>query len=192
MTTTPSGSPDAPRDSEEITARVERRWTMASIGVVVILAAVAAFAGIRHVTMPQTQVETISPITLHLNGEFVETNLGSAVEPDGSVTVRIVGQQYSFTPQCILVPTNTPITFRATSPDVIHGFLIEDTNINSMLVPGYVSSLAARFEKPGEHLMPCHEFCGVGHEGMWAKVKVIDKAEFFKLSASKRRLTCVE
>ena len=39
--------------------------------------------------------------TLHLAGEFVESNLGSAVEPDGSVTVRAIGQQYSFTPQCI-------------------------------------------------------------------------------------------
>ena len=26
--------------------------------------------------------------------------------------------------------------------------------------------------------MPCQEFCGFGHEGMWGKVKVIDKAEF--------------
>ena len=89
-------------------------------------------------------------------------------EPDGSVTVRIVGQQYSFTPQCILVPANTPIVFRATSADAIHGFLIEGSNINSMLIPGYISSLPARFDQPGEHLMPCQEFCGVGHQAMWA------------------------
>jgi cytochrome c oxidase subunit 2 len=75
---------------------------------------------------------------------------------------------------------------------VIHGFLIQGTNINTMLVPGYVSALPARFDKAGEHLMPCQEFCGVGHEGMWAKVKVIDKAEFLKLSGDRRRVTCVE
>ncbi len=108
------------------------------------------------------------------------------------MTVRAVGQQYSFTPQCIVVPTDTAITFRATSPDVIHGFLIEGTNINTMLVPGYVSSLPGRFDKPGEHLMPCHEYCGVGHEGMWGKVRVIDKADFLKKSAENRRLTCVD
>ena len=39
----------------------------------------------------------------------------------------------------MLVPTDAPITFRATSADVVHGFLIEGTNVNTMLVPGYVS-----------------------------------------------------
>jgi cytochrome c oxidase subunit 2 len=40
--------------------------------------------------------------------------------------------------------------------------------------------------------MPCQEFCGIGHQGMWGKVKVIDKAAFSKLSATRRRLTCVD
>jgi cytochrome c oxidase subunit 2 len=44
--------------------------------------------------------------------------------------------------------TDTPVTFRATSADVVHGFLIDGTNINLMLVPGYISSLGARFDTP--------------------------------------------
>ena len=175
-----------------LAALVERRWATVSVLIVVVFVAVAAFGGLHQAAMPQARVETISPTRLHLGGEFVETNLGSAVEPDGSVTVRAVGQQYSFTPQCMLVPTDTLITFRAASPDVIHGFLIEGTNVNAMLVPGYVSTISARFDKPGDHLMPCHEYCGVGHEGMWAKVKVIDKTEFLKMAESKPRLSCVE
>ena len=75
---------------------------------------------------------------------------------------------------------------------MVHGFLIDGTNVNTMLVPGYVSTVTTRFDKPGEHLMPCHEFCGVGHEGMWGNVKVIDKAEFAQLAAGRRRLSCVE
>jgi cytochrome c oxidase subunit 2 len=142
--------------------------------------------------MPQSRVETVDPRTLHLGGEFIESNLGSALEPDGSVTMRGIGQQYSFTPSCMLVPTDTPITFRATSADVVHGFLITGSNVNLMLVPGYVSNLRARFETQGERLMPCHEFCGMGHEGMWGRVKVIDKAAFARLSAGGRRLSCVE
>jgi len=176
----------------EFAARVERRWAMLSLLILAVFVVVAAFAGLHQAAMPQARVETVSPTRLHLGGEFVETNLGSALEPDGSVTVRAVGQQYSFTPQCMLVPTDTLITFRAASPDVIHGFLIEGTNVNAMLVPGYVSTISARFDKPGDHLMPCHEYCGVGHEGMWAKVKVIDKTEFLKMAESKPRLSCVE
>ena len=137
-------------------------------------------------------METVDPTTLHIAGEFIESNLGSAVDPDGSVTVRVVGQQYSFTPQCILVPTDTPITFRATSADAIHGFLIDHTNVNTMLVPGFVSIIATRFDAPGERHMPCHEFCGVGHEGMWANLHIIDKAAFMKLAADRRRLDCVK
>jgi cytochrome c oxidase subunit 2 len=175
-----------------VAARIERRWTIMSAALVGLLVGMAIFAGIHKATMPQAWVETANPQTLHISGEFIESNLGSAVEADGSVTVRAVGQQFSFTPQCILVPAGTPVTFRATSSDVVHGFLIDHTNINSMLVPGYVSVLPAKFDTPGEHPMPCQEFCGMGHEGMWAKVKVIDKAAFFKMAADKRRLTCVE
>src|SRR5208282_3804214 len=133
---------------------------------------------------PQSRVETVDPRALHLGGEFIESNLGSALEPDGSVTVRAIGQQYSFTPSCILVPTDTPITFRATSADVVHGFLIDGTNVNLMLVPGYVSSLETRFATTGERPMPCHEFCGLGHEGMWGRIKIIDRIAFLRLAAA--------
>ncbi|MDE1997063.1 MAG: cytochrome c oxidase subunit II [Rhizobiaceae bacterium] len=175
-----------------VAARIERRWAAISILIIAFLTGMAVFAGVHQATLPQGQVETINPTTLHLSGEFVESNLGSAVEPDGSVTVRVVGQQYSFTPECILVPANTPVTFRATSADVVHGLLVQKTNINSMLVPGYVSVQTAEFKEPGEHLMPCQEFCSVGHEGMWARVKVIDKAEFMKMASTQRRLSCVK
>jgi cytochrome c oxidase subunit II len=157
-----------------------------------VLVAMVVFTGLHWAMMPPSRVETIDPTTLHVSGEFIESNLGTALEQDRSATVRIVAQQYSFTPQCVLVPANTPITFRVTSADVVHGFLVADTNINSMVEPGYVSTFKTRFNKPGEHLMPCHEYCGTGHEGMWAHVKVINPDDFDKLAASTRRLSCVK
>ncbi|SIO47183.1 cytochrome c oxidase subunit 2 [Bradyrhizobium erythrophlei] len=177
---------------EAVAARIERRWATLSIVIVGVLVGMATFIGIHQATMPQGRVETADPGTLHLSGEFIESNLGSAVEADGSVTVRAIGQQYSFTPQCVVVPLETPINFRATSADVVHGLLIEGTNINTMLVPGYVSVLPIRFKALGEHVMPCQEFCGIGHQGMWGKVKVVDKTEFLNRTAAKRRLTCVD
>jgi len=172
--------------------RAEHRWAMVSVAILVLLVGIATFAALYHGAMPQSRVETTDPRTLHLGGEFIESNLGSAIEPDGTVTVRFIGQQYSFTPACIVVPTDTPVRFRATSADVVHGFLIDGTNINLMLVPGYVSSLGARFDTPGERLMPCQEFCSVGHEGMWGRVKIVDKAAFARMAAERRRLSCVE
>jgi cytochrome c oxidase subunit II len=179
------------RISHDAAARVERRWSLVSVAIIVLLIFLTTFAGVHQATMPQARVETADPRTLHIAGEFIESNLGSAVEPDGSVTVRLIGQQYSFTPQCIVVPTDTPITFRATSADVVHGFLIEHTNVNTMLVPGYIASVNTRFPAPAERYMPCHEFCGIGHHGMWARVQIIEKATFLKLAKQQRRLTCV-
>ena len=182
---------DLSQPGGDAAARVERRWALICVAIVALLVVMAGFAGIHQAVMPQSRVETVDPRTLHITGEFIESNLGSAVEPDGSVTVRAIGQQYSFTPQCILVPTKTRITFRGASADVVHGFLIQKTNVNLMLVPGYVSTLSARFAAPAESLMPCHEYCGTGHEAMWAHVRVIDKSEFMKLAQTRRRLDCV-
>ena len=181
---------DAHQDAE-IAERTERRWAIISVIVMIVLPLMAAFAGIHQATMPQARVETTDPTRLHLSGEFIESNLGTAVEPDGAVTVRAIGQQYSFTPSCILVPAQTPVVLRATSADVVHGILIQGTNINTMLVPGYVSEQFMRFDKTGDYLMPCQEFCSFGHEGMWGKARVIDRAEFATRAKNGGRLSCV-
>lgn len=191
-----STHPNDPHASADVAARVERRWAAFMLALMLVLVAMTVFTGLHWKMMPPSRVEIINPETLHVSGEFVETNLGSALEPDGSVTVRVLAQQYSFTPQCIVVPANTPITFRATSADVVHGFLVTDTNLNSMVEPGYVSTFRTTFEKPGDHLMPCHEYCGTGHQGMWAHVKVVDRDAFMQMAAlpenHSRRLSCVK
>ena len=76
---------------EAVAARIERRWATLSIVIVGVLVGMAAFIGIHQATMPQGHVETADPKTLHLAGEFIESNLGSAVEANGSITVPSVG-----------------------------------------------------------------------------------------------------
>ena len=149
------------------------------------------FTGVHWASMPPSRVETIDPRTLHISGEFVESNLGTAVEADGKVVVRLVAQQYSFEPQCMLVPAETPVTFRGTSSDVIHGFVVGTTNANVMLIPGYVATFTTTFRKPGEQLMPCHEYCGTAHAAMWARFQVVPQQEFMAKARKGERLTCV-
>src|SRR5215813_2427018 len=96
-----------------------------------LMLAVVVFTGVTLMMNPLSEVETINPATLHLQGEFVENNLGTAVEPDGSVTVRILAEQYTFVPQCAVVPSSTMVRFRLTSPDVTHGFFVGTTNTNA-------------------------------------------------------------
>lgn len=176
----------------DIAVRSELRWASVAGVIVVFLIGMMAYMSLHWATMPPMRIETVDPTTLHLAGEFTEDKLGSTLEPDGSVTVRLVAAQYSFSPQCLLVPADTPVTFRATSADVIHGFNISRTNVNLMLEPGYVSVFKTTFHEPGDHVMPCHEYCGVGHAGMWARVKVVEQDEFRRQAAKGGRLSCVE
>jgi cytochrome c oxidase subunit 2 len=76
------------------------------------------------------------------------------------------------------------------SPDVIHGILVTGTNVNTMVVPGYVSQVHTTFTKAGDLLMPCHEFCGMGHSQMWAIVRVVSAEEF--APDSEGRVACAQ
>ena len=177
--------------SEAVAVAAERRWAWVVGAIVVVLVAMMVVTGWHWAAMPPSRVETVDVRTLHVKGEFVESNLGTAIAADGKVTVRLVAQQYSFQPQCIVVPVDTPVTFRATSTDAIHGFIIGTTNANTMLVPGFVSTFTTSFHKTGESLMPCHEYCGTGHEAMWARVQVLSADDFLAKSRTGERLSCV-
>jgi cytochrome c oxidase subunit 2 len=182
--------PDGVVPEEEIT-RVENRWVAIMLAMLAVMMAVIVVTGITHSLHPPSNVETIDPTTLHLSGEFAESNLGTAAEPDGSVTVRLVAEQYAFVPDCSRVPVDTPVKFRITSTDVVHGFLLPATNVNTMVVPGFVAEVRTNFSRPGVYSMPCNEFCGSGHHGMWAKVKVVPKDQFTQL-ASNERTSCAK
>ena len=170
---------DQPRGTHE-------RWVLGTeltwaFGVGVLVAATISIIVFTALTLninPPSNVERIDPKTLHLSGEFSEQNLGTLVAADGTVTARIIATQFAFVPHCIALPRGRPVTLRLASPDVIHGILITGTNVNTMVVPGYVAQVHTEFTKSGELLMPCHEYCGLGHSEMWATVQVLSAAEF--------------
>lgn len=188
---TPSESASPHHASERVAVAAERRWAIIVIAIIVLLLAMMIFTSLHWAAMPPSRVETIDIKTLHIKGEFVENNLGTTLEKDGRVVVRLIGQQYSFAPQCIVVPAGVPVTFRGTSTDAIHGFIIGRTNANTMLIPGFIATFTTTFPKTGEQLMPCHEYCGTGHEAMWAKVQVIALEEFYVKAKAGERLSCV-
>jgi cytochrome c oxidase subunit II len=163
---------------EAVVERTELRWVTIMVTMLGVIMAVIVVTGMTGALHPASNVEVIDPLTLHLGGEFVESNLGTAIEPDGSATVRLIGEQYDFVPDCVLVPAQTPVKFRLTSADVVHGFLLPDTNVNTMVVPGFVAEVRTSFAQPGEYEMPCHEFCGLGHHAMWTRVAVVPKEQF--------------
>jgi len=129
------------------------------------------------------------PATLHLNGEFVESNLGLAADSNGALVVRMIAEQYLFVPQCIVVPAGVPVHFRITSADAAHMLSFLGTGYGLKAVPGTVTESTFTFTKPGQFKMPCHEFCGPGHYAMRSQLEVVSRDQFRPMLPAERR-TC--
>lgn len=120
----------------------------------------------------------IDPLTLHLSGEFVEGNLGVKQDADGSLTLRMLAEQYFFIPHCVVVPAGIPVHLRITSADAVHVLAVTGTDYKVTAVPGAVSDASMEFTRPGEYDMPCHEFCGAGHYAMRSRLVVVPRDQF--------------
>ena len=164
--------------TEQRILRIEARWAWFVGALVALILVAILYAGIAMQINPPSNREFVDPKTLHLSGEFTEANLGTGVDPDGQVTVRMITTQFAFVPQCVVVPAGRPVTLRFATPDVIHGILVTGTNVNTMVVPGYVSQVHTEFTRTGDMLMPCQEYCGFGHSQMVASVRVVPPEEF--------------
>jgi cytochrome c oxidase subunit II len=128
----------------------------------------------------------VNPLSLHLAGEFVENKLGTEQNPDGSVTVRMIAQQYIFIPHCIFVPAGVPVHLRITSADAVHSLTFNGTGYAVKVLPGTISEAQLQFPNPGEYKTVCREFCGAGHYAMRSEVKVIPRDQFPALRPDER------
>jgi cytochrome c oxidase subunit 2 len=128
----------------------------------------------------------VNPLALHLSGEFVENNLGTAQEPDGSVTVRMIAEQYLFIPHCILVPAGVPVHLRISSADAVHSLTFNGTDYAVKVLPGTISEAQLQFPLPGDYKTTCREFCGAGHYAMRSELKVVPRDQFPALQGGER------
>lgn len=128
----------------------------------------------------------VDPLALHLSGEFVENNLGTEQDADGSVTVRMIAQQYLFVPHCILVPVGVPVHLRITSADAVHSLTFNGTEYAVKALPGTISVAELSFPRAGEFKTVCREFCGAGHYAMRSELKVVPRDQFPALHPEER------
>jgi cytochrome c oxidase subunit II len=140
-----------------------------AVMLVVFLITLALTSYTMGITLPD-DVDRIDPNQVRSIPPF--DNPGVRETAPGKYEVVMLGQAWSFTPSEVRVPAGAEVTFLMTTPDVIHGFHVEGTRLNVMLIPGQVTRVSQVFEEPGEHLIICHEYCGVGHHNMWGKVIV--------------------
>lgn len=157
---------------------LEKRWAVLTVSLMILSMFILGFYALEANIRPPSNVETIDSTRLHLTEEFAEDNLGVKAGPDGTIRVTMVAARYGFFPREIVVPEGVPVTIRIASADVLHGLHAPGTNFNTMVVPGYVSELTTTFPRAGEYPVMCNEFCGLGHDYMWSRLKVVPEAQF--------------
>ncbi len=143
-------------------------WVGAGV-LVVFMITLALTSYTMGISLPD-DVDVIDPAQVRSMPPF--DNPGVRETAPGRYEVVMLGQAWSFTPNEVRIPAGSEVTFLMTSPDVIHGFHVEGTRLNVMLIPGQVARVTYTFEEPGEHLIICHEYCGIGHHNMWGRVIV--------------------
>ena len=147
----------------------EKSWMLAS-GVLLFVFLLAVGASVFYGFRLPGHESRIDPSRVTVDPPFANPSVIERAPGRYDAYVRV--QIWAFVPSEIKIPAGSTVTFYLASPDVHHGFVIERTNINVMVIAGHVSKITARFDEPGEYRFLCHEYCGVGHHLMFGKVVV--------------------
>jgi len=141
------------------------------LGLGLIAIGASVFAAGIHLPAPHGRVD---PQQLTSTAPFDNPGL-TEVGPNhyNAVMIAQVWQYTPFPPTApIEVPVGSTVTFTLSSSDVVHGFMIQNTAVNAMVLPGEITQVSHTFDKPGEYLIICHEYCGIGHDQMYGRVVV--------------------
>lgn len=147
----------------------ERAWMWAAGLIIAVFLVLIGFTTVATGLRPPSHAETIDPTAAMSDPRFAAPGVRDSA---GRIEVTMVAGMFFWLPAEVRVPAGRPVTFRLTSIDVTHGFAVARTNLNTMVMPGYVSQLTTTFTTPGEYLLVCHEYCGIGHHTMGGKVIV--------------------
>lgn len=169
------------REHEGI-ARWERRWLsvsgLMSLFFVLLIAYSLATEG-AHIAQRSGRT---TPDQLTANPLFAQPGV-RPMAPD-QYQVTVVAQAFAFSPSEIRLPVGAEVDFFLTSRDVIHGFQIQNTNVNVELLPGEISYLRYTFNDVGEFRLTCNEYCGISHQNMLGKIIVVPASEFARATTS--------
>lgn len=157
------------QDNHSTIEKYERMWLYFGFAMIVVFLigigyTVANFGGAIPV-----EASRIDATKVRTEGEFANPR----VEQVGDEYV-VYAQAFAFgyLPAEIKVKKGKKVTFYITSPDVQHGFMIQNTNINVQVIPGEVGKVSHTFKSAGDYLIICNEYCGLGHANMISKITV--------------------
>ena len=134
-----------------------------------------------HATVEWVYIGVVVSILTYVGAE--SWNIERIIEhaPADAETIKVTGQQWFWTFEHedgkqevgeLHVTKGVPYKFELVSMDVIHDFNVPDFTILLDVVPGRVNTVWNMFDKTGEYLIQCREYCGLLHYNMKAKLFV--------------------
>jgi cytochrome c oxidase subunit II len=150
--------------------RAEKIWLTLSFGMIMGFMIITGYQGFAMGMAPPSHIETIDPQKVDETAPFDKPGVYEIGENEYEVVMTL--QAFAFNPSNIEVPAGATVHFTLTSKDVVHGFQVAGTNLNTMVMPGYISKITQKFDKPGEYLVLCNEYCGRGHQAMSTTITV--------------------
>ncbi|MFB6151933.1 MAG: cytochrome c oxidase subunit II [Haloarculaceae archaeon] len=158
--------------------RFEKVWLALSLVLIVAFVGTITYGTINEgIQMVDASGGTVNPDDLP--AAFDDPGV-EKVGP-GEYEVYVVANRFAFNPGTanpIRVPVGSTVTFYVTSGDVVHGFNLAGTNLNTMVIPGQVAELTTQFDERGTYGIVCHEYCGSGHHRMEGTLQVVPRSQF--------------
>ncbi|WP_128893675.1 cytochrome c oxidase subunit II [Longirhabdus pacifica] len=152
--------------------KLEKIWLVFGIGMLGVFLLILGISTFSYGLEPPSAHQAVNMENLYDTPPFDELGLNKLndKEYEAILTAYVFG--FNTGDEEFTVPVGSTVHFKATSPDVVHGFEIPGTNANMMVVPGIINHVTYTFDEPGEYLILCNEYCGVGHEIMQTTITV--------------------
>ena len=141
--------------------RYERYWMWAATGMLVLFLGAIVLTAVAGSAHPPSHVETVDPETLSVAGEFATPGVDGRTRWHASPWCSAPSSMSSVPMSCGCrrdgaCGSASPARMSCTA------FQIVGTNVNLTVAPGYVSEAVHTFAEPGEYLVVCNEYCGLG------------------------------
>jgi cytochrome c oxidase subunit 2 len=156
----------------------EKRYFIFTLILMAIFGGALAVGSIAYGVQLPVPYQLVDPTTIRAEGgtsglpfDLPEEERVREIAPN-QYEAYVHSYAWGFSPKEIRIPAGSKIDFYVTSRDVLHGFKVQETNLNMMVIPGQVSTLSFEFTEPGTYNFICHEYCGIAHHGMFGQIIV--------------------
>jgi len=152
--------------------RFEKIWLYLGGTTLLVFLTIIGISAFYYGNQPPSCLATINTDKIDVTPPFNQPGVHKI--KDGEYEVSIVVAAFAFFPNKVTVPKGSIVHFSVVTKDVVHGFEIAGTNVNMLVEPGYISAYTQKFNKAGEYLILCNEYCGMGHHMMHARIEVVE------------------